>query len=312
MSDSLAQFTSAGASGAAGRGLAGTRGLLIDLDGVLTLRGEPIPGSVEAVECLNVARFPYVVATNMSIWSRESLSAGLARIGFAIAPERLLTAAFAAASWCREHVSGEPLYVMAAPDAMAEFHGLRLVGHEQAAAPDARVAAVVVGDAGDDFTAANMQAAFRLVRGGARLVAMHRNRWWFTPAGPTLDSGAYVAALEYGTESRALVCGKPARTFFRTGAAMLGGLGRRAGAGASPIAAGDAAMVGDDLWHDVGAAQGAGLRGFLVRSGKHGQAELARLAARPSGRPADLVAENLLEIVLELEAGGALRPSVPG
>ena len=30
------------------------------------------------------------------------------------------------------------------------------------------------------------------IRGGAVLVGMHRNPWWLTPDGPTLDSGAYV------------------------------------------------------------------------------------------------------------------------
>jgi len=296
MNDSSGRSASAGASGAAGRGLAGSRGLLIDLDGVLTLRGEPIAGSVEAVERLNAAGCPFVVATNMSIWSRESLSAGLARIGFAIAPERLLTAAFASATWCREHVLREPLYVMAAPDAMAEFEGLRHLSYEEAARPDARVAAVVVGDAGDDFSPANMQSAFRLVRNGARLVAMHRNRWWYTPAGSMLDVGGYVAALEYGTEHRALVCGKPARSFFRAGVALLNTL---AEAAAPPLAPADVAMIGDDLWHDVGAAQRAGLRGFLVRSGKHGDVELARLArgARERGGPPDAVAPSIAEIV---------------
>jgi ribonucleotide monophosphatase NagD (HAD superfamily) len=49
---------------------------------------------------------------------------------------------------------------------------------------------VIVGDAGDEFTPRNIQSAFRLLRGGARFVAMHKNRWWITPAGVTLDSGA--------------------------------------------------------------------------------------------------------------------------
>ena len=45
------------------------------------------------------------------------------------------------------------------------------------------MAAVVIGDAGDDLSYRNMDVAFRLVHGGAELLAMHRNPWWLTPRG---------------------------------------------------------------------------------------------------------------------------------
>ena len=95
-----------------------------------------------------------------------------------------------------------PRYVMGSPDALTEFAGLRLLSYDEAADAAVEAAAVIVGDAGDDFTARNIQSAFRLLRGGAGFVAMHKNRWWITPAGVLLDSGGYVAALEYGTERR--------------------------------------------------------------------------------------------------------------
>jgi ribonucleotide monophosphatase NagD (HAD superfamily) len=147
---------------------------------------------------------------------------------------------------------------------------------------------VIVGDAGEEFTARNMQSAFALLRGGARFVAMHRNRWWVTPAGVTLDSGAYVAALEFGAERRAFVTGKPARAFFGEGVAQLG------------VPAADVAMVGDDLWNDVRGAQKAGLRGVFVRTGKHGEAELARVARERGGRAPDAVAPSIVEVVAAL------------
>jgi ribonucleotide monophosphatase NagD (HAD superfamily) len=96
--------------------------------------------------------------------------------------------------------------------------------------------------------------------------------------------GRYVAALEYGTERRALVTGKPSRAFFGEAVRMLAeqsarprtpATGRRA---ASPRR--EVAMVGDDLWNDIRGAQKAGLRGVFVRSGKHGDAELAARAGR--------------------------------
>jgi ribonucleotide monophosphatase NagD (HAD superfamily) len=163
---------------------------------------------------------------------------------------------------------------------------------------------VIVGDAGDDFTARNIQSAFRLLRGGAGFVAMHKNRWWITPAGVLLDSGGYVAALEYGTERRALVTGKPSRAFFGEAVRMLAGQGGAAaslGHGASSrLSRGEVAMVGDDLWNDIRGAQKAGLRGVFVRSGKHGDEELVRVAAERGGRAPDIVAPSITEVVAAL------------
>jgi HAD superfamily hydrolase (TIGR01458 family) len=275
-------------------GLAGVRALLLDLDGVLALRGEPMPGAAEALDRLNQAALPYVIGTNMSIVSRATIALEMARGGLPVPADRVVTASSAAAAYARRHFAGRPLYVLGAPDGMAEFEGQRLLSHEEAAAPGASAAAVIVGDAGLEFTPANMQSAFTLLRGGAAFVAMHKNRWWLTRQGVLLDSGAYVAALEFGTERRALVTGKPARAFFAEGVRLLSGLA------ASPLAAREVAMVGDDLWNDIRGAQVAGLRGVFVRSGKHGDAELARVAAGRGGRPGrapDAVAPSIVEVV---------------
>jgi HAD superfamily hydrolase (TIGR01450 family) len=294
------------------RRLAGVRGLLLDLDGVLVLRGDLIPGALEALAALDAAGFPYVIATNFSMVSRATLAAELGRGGLAVPADRIVSASSSAAAYSLRHFHGRPIYVLVAPDARTEFEGQLLLGHEEAALPGARAAAVVVGDAGAEFTPRNVQTAFTLLRGGARFVAMHKNRWWITPDGVMLDSGAYVAALEFGTQRRALVTGKPSRAFFDEGVRLLGGIvagggavagpgpggGPGAGAGGSGgLAPGEVAMIGDDLWNDVRGAQRAGLRGVFVRSGKHGDAELARVASERGGAPPDAVAPSIAEVV---------------
>ena len=54
--------------------LHGVRGLLLDLDGVLVLKGAPVPGAVEALAELDRRAFPYVVVTNTSLMSRVALA----------------------------------------------------------------------------------------------------------------------------------------------------------------------------------------------------------------------------------------------
>ncbi len=280
--------------------LSGVRGLLLDLDGVLILRGEAIPGAADALAEIDRRGIPYRVVTNTSLVSRATLARWGRGLGMDIAPQRILSALSVSAAYTARTYPGRPILVLGSADARTEFAGQRLLEPEEADAPDAQAAAVVVGDSPEVATFENLNRAFRLIRRGARLIGMHKNRWWLTPAGPTLDSGAYVAGLEFAASVRAVIVGKPSAAFFRAAAVDLAveiasSSGRRAERH-------DLAMVGDDLWTDVLAAQRAGLRGVFVRSGKHGQAELDRAAtAHRGGGVPDLVASSLAEVAAALD-----------
>jgi HAD-hyrolase-like len=102
-----------------------------------------------------------------------------------------------------------------------------------------------------------LNRGFRLVMDGAELVALQKNCYWLTADGLSLDVGPFVAAIEYATQRKAFVVGKPSPGFFEL---MLRDLG---------VEAKDAAMVGDDVETDVGGALRAGLPAILVRTGKH-------------------------------------------
>ena len=132
--------------------------------------------------------------------------------------------------------------------------------------------------------------------GGAELIGMHRNPWWLTPAGPTLDAGAFLVGLEWATERRARIVGKPSPAFFTTAIERLAAEAARARRAAP--AASELAMVGDDVNSDIGGGRRAGLRTVFVRTGKHGDAELAAAAGRRRGAYApDGVAPSILEVV---------------
>ena len=59
-------------------------------------------------------------------------------------------------------------------------------------------------------------------------------------------------------------------------------------------------MVGDDVGSDIGGARRAGLRTVFVRSGKHGDAELAAAARGARGYAPDAVAPSIAEVVAAL------------
>src|SRR3972149_5985092 len=62
---------------------------------------------------------------------------------------------------------GAPFSPPPPPAARAEFAGLDLMTGEEADQPEARAAAVVIGDASDELTFATLDRALRLLRAGA-------------------------------------------------------------------------------------------------------------------------------------------------
>ena len=296
-----------GAVGHLPEALVGIRALLLDLDGVLVSRGRPIDGAAAAVGRLRTAGLPFRVITNTSLWSRSSLARRLADGRIEIGPGEIVTALSATVAELAEAMPAAAVYLLGSADAPSEFAeaDVRLLSDSDVDG-GSRADVVVIGDSEDRLTYENLNRAFRLIRGGARFVAMHRNPWWLTAAGPTLDSGALVVGLEYATGTRATVAGKPSPTVFRAAFAELREATARETAGAAgPLRRGEVAMVGDDLRTDLAPARRLGLRTVLVLTGKHGRTEVDATATRPGSFVPDAVAPSIVQVAEALVGRGA-------
>jgi HAD superfamily hydrolase (TIGR01458 family) len=199
------------------------------------------------------------------------LREGLRRIGFDVADDEILTAVGATVDYVRRRFPGQPVHLLANPDVAEDFEGVPLTD-----GPGARV--VIVGDAGEGFSFAAMNQAFRLLVDGAALVAMHRSPWWQTAEGQTIDMGAFVKGLEYSSGRRAVMVGKPAAPFFRAGFRALG------------LPAQQVAMVGDTIRQDVLPAMRLGATGVLVRTG------MFRVGDLSAGTP-DVVLDSVADLL---------------
>jgi HAD superfamily hydrolase (TIGR01450 family) len=276
--------------------LQGVRGLLLDLDGVLILKGAAVPGAVAALAQLDRRAFPYLVVTNTSLVSRATLASWGAAAGFSTPADRFQSALSASADLVRREYRDRPVYVICSEDARSELGGIRALSGEEADADPASVAAVILGDSPEELTRQNLDRAFRCCRAGAELISMHRNLWWLTPAGPSLDAGAFLVGLEAALGRRARIVGKPSPAFFRTAVSRLSA--EAAARGERAIRRSELAMVGDDVGSDIGGGRRAGLRTVFVRTGKHGDAELAAAAGRNWGADGpDAVAPSIAEVV---------------
>ena len=237
--------------------------ILLDVDGVLHVSGEPIPGAVEAVATLRRDGHRLRFVTNNSIRSRAALAEELRQNGFELEDEELQTTPIAAA----QQLAGRRVFALVMSAIVADLDGVELVG-------DAADAVLVGGcdetlEPNQVFSYMNLARAYSEVQAGASLYCLHKNPWWQTARGPMLDGGMYVAGLEYATGVDATVIGKPSAACFAAALAALD---------AEPELTW---MVTDDLEQDVPGAQLFGMKTILLRTGKFRPDTLERSAAVP-------------------------------
>ena len=226
--------------------------VLLDLDGVLYNDTHPIPGGAQAIQHLRSRGLPFRFVTNTTSKGREALARKLNGFGIEAEARDIFCPPFAASKFLRDQNASAALFV--ADAARVEFEGVR----EDTTQPDY----VILGDLGDVWTYARMNAALRFLLNGAQLVALGMSRYWRADDGSRLDVGPMAAALTYATDQQPIVLGKPAPDFFRLVADDLG------------VEPEQCLMVGDDIVTDIGGAQAAGMRGLLVRTGKFRPADL--------------------------------------
>jgi HAD superfamily hydrolase (TIGR01458 family) len=229
--------------------LASFRGVLLDIDGVLHVSMRAVTGANETLLWLEKQGYQVCFVTNTTTSSRATLVQNLMNIGLLLDEERVVTAPVATANYIRQHYPGKRCWLLTKGDTARDFAGIHLV--------NSHADIIVISGAEELLTYENMNHAFRMLMDGAILLATHTNLYWRTSEGLQLDSGPFVHALELATGQRATVLGKPNPVFFEQ--ALL----------AINVKPQEALMVGDDIENDIGGAQGAGLQGALVCTGKH-------------------------------------------
>ena len=248
------------------------RAFLMDLDGTLYQGGGPVSGAPGVLDALRRRGIPFRLVTNTSSRPRSALLARLAEYGFRVEPDEVFTSVGAGAALARQR-GFRSLLPLVAPAALEDLAGFALSGGTSGRADDGPVDAVLVGDLGEGWNWALMQEAFARLMDGAALIALSRDRYWRRDDGLVLDMGPFVAGLEYACGVTAEIAGKPSRVFYDMVATALDPAGE--------IPRGTIAMVGDDVWSDVGGAQQAGLQGWLVRTGKFREDALAGSRVTP-------------------------------
>jgi glycerol-1-phosphatase len=221
--------------------------VLCDLDGVVWLAQQPIPGSVEAIARLRAAGHRVLFVTNNSSARVEVQEASLDAIGIPAVGD-VLTSANAAALLIEP---GERVLVCGGEGVVQA-----VVGRGGVIADGPSDVDVVVVGFHRTFDYEAMLRASRAVINGARLVGTNDDATYPTPDGPIPGGGAILASIVTASGVAAIVAGKPHEPM----AALV-----RASIGDS--AAKGAVMVGDRPETDGLMAATLGCRYAHVESG---------------------------------------------
>jgi ribonucleotide monophosphatase NagD (HAD superfamily) len=134
--------------------------VLLDIDGVLTVSWQPLPGAVGPLVALRESGLPVRFLTNTLSRPRSSIADALAQSGFGIAPVEILTAPAATAAYLRKTYPGARCYLLSSGDVAGDFEGITLAGEGE------RADVVVLGGAGPEFSYERVNHAFHLLLGG--------------------------------------------------------------------------------------------------------------------------------------------------
>lgn len=249
-------------------------GFLIDLDGVIYVGNNALPGAVRAIATLGGLQKRIMFLTNDPRSSRSQYRRKLEAMGIEVEEARILTAGYATAAYLDQHecAEGRRAFVIGSPALHAEMEA---VGLAVTAATEEAVDFVVVGGH-DRFDYDELHAATRFIREGARLFATGRDPTFPMPDGAWPGTGAIVSAVETASGISATTIGKPEPHMFQTAQRLLPGCERLV-------------VIGDRMDSDIEGGNRAGLTTVLI-------------AERP-GRPAshyqvpDLTVPSLAALV---------------
>jgi glycerol 3-phosphatase-2 len=227
-------------------------GFLVDLDGVVWLGRDPIPGSPEALATMIAAGKELVFVTNNPSKSPEAYAEKLRGFGVELGPERIVTAGIVVTQLALEAAGPGGGALVLGREPLRELiagAGLRLVDIDHATE-----AAVVVVSGFRDFTYDYLRASKQALDAGAALVATSHDPTMPMTGGEWPGTGAILAAVEVASGKVATIAGKPERHLFELALSRIPDAKR-------------VAMVGDRLSSDIAGGHAAGLDTVLVQSG---------------------------------------------
>ena len=174
--------------------------VVFDLDGVICLGDEAVPGAPAVVDSIRASGRSVAFLTNNSISTREQMRKKLERIGIRAPADEIMTSAYAAARYlARLRPAPRGVFVVGEDGLREEVRqaGLAVLPEiPESGLPASAVRAdVLVSGLDRNFTDAKLASALQVLQSGARWVACNTDASYPTDLGPQPGAGAIAAAL---------------------------------------------------------------------------------------------------------------------
>jgi 4-nitrophenyl phosphatase len=263
--------------------LKNVRAVLFDMDGVLYVGNQPLPGVQELLDYLDASGRKWLCITNNASNTSAMFADKLAGMGIQVAPERILGSAEATASWLASQVPQRGRVIMLGMDGLRS--ALLNEGFELVTDPHAAEFAV----AGINFhlTYENLADVALAIRHGARFIGTNVDPTYPSERGQIPGTGSIIALLEAATGVQPEIVGKPYPGMYQLAMQRLG---------AQPH---ETLMVGDRHETDIVGAVKLGLVTAGVLTGIS-----SRQAFEQGDPPPDLIVESLPVLQALLQQAG--------
>ena len=239
---------------------------LLDLDGVVYVGPDVVPGAAEALATARERGMRLAFVTNNAARPPHVVADHLNDLGVAAKVSEIVTSAQAAARYLADRLPGAAQVLVIGTTGLTE--ALRERGLVPVDDARGQVDAVVQGYSPDLTWALFAEGAIAVNR-GVLWVATNTDRTIPSPRGPLPGNGAFVFAMRHATGREPVVTGKPDPTMHRE--SLIRSEAER------PI------VVGDRLDTDIEGANAVGCASLLVLSGVTTAREL--IDAPPAQRP---------------------------
>ncbi|HEX5688494.1 MAG TPA: HAD-IIA family hydrolase [Roseiflexaceae bacterium] len=236
---------------------------LCDMDGVLVLGSQPIPGANEFIDRLQQAGAKFLVLTNNSLYTQRDLQARLQRIGLDVPAASIYTSALATAQFLQTQHPGGSAYVIGEAGLTTALHdaGYIITDH----APDY----VVIGET-TAYSFERITHAMRLVAAGSRFIATNPDVSGPGDGGLVPATGAVTALIAAATGVQPYFVGKPNPLMMRTALRTIDAHSE------------ESVMIGDRMDTDIIVGTESGLETILVLTGVTRREDVGRYPYRPT------------------------------
>jgi 4-nitrophenyl phosphatase len=265
--------------------LRSAKAFVFDMDGVLYVGSQVLPGVNDMLNALTIRGLKYVLATNNSTATPALYVEKLSGMGLEVPEESILTSSMATRDFLvNELPPNAGVFVVGSPALRSQLFSDTTFEPVQYGerTPDAVVVGLDVG-----FTYEKLRLAAVAIRAGAKFIATNADATLPTEHGLVPGCGSIVAAVAAASGTMPIVIGKPEPLLIQMAVRHLG------------VEPSEAVMIGDRLDTDIVAGHRAGLLTVLVLTGVSKRDEIPSSPVLP-----DLVFNDLPALLEALVVEG--------